>query len=294
MVDSQLRYLERAAAASGDVGDQAAVLTERVRGGLLTPERLKLAAYCGDHAARLAAGLPFVVDNPHRRSRTKGFRVESWSAIDDDTLGRWMHGLTFWNGKTTVRGLAAGARAALKVWARRFGVRRRPDGSESTVVDGPCGDARCCPHSNGPPACNHAERSRPRRAVEAVENWLLCPETRCDDCWTKFHLMTCTIGSSPDIPEVSDDGGRTRHSWWLGPVTAAMWVIGEPARDAQCWTTLVEHTALGVGDILDNGRQERVNHGSRLPELLFGTAGQNDARAAMSRALVAWALGGDA
>lgn len=293
-MDAQLRHLERAAIASGTTGDQAEVLAGRVRSGLLTPERLKLAAYCGDQAARLAVGLPLVVDNPHRLSRTKGFRVESWSAIDDDELGRWAFGLTFWDDRVTVRGLVAGARAALMVWARRFGVRRKLDGSESTVVDGPCGDARCCPHSNGPPACNNAERSRPRRAIEIVEDWLACPLVRCPDCQTKLHLMTYAIGASPAIPEVADDGGRTPHSWWLGPVTAALWITDGLPRDSQCWTALVEHTTLGVGDILDDGRQARANNGSRLPELLFGTAGQKDAKAAMSRALVAWSLGGDA
>lgn len=53
MTDQRLRDLERGAA-HGDLQAQARLLLERVCVGDLTEERLRLAAYCGDEAARLA------------------------------------------------------------------------------------------------------------------------------------------------------------------------------------------------------------------------------------------------
>lgn len=53
MTDQRLRDLERDAA-SGDLQTQARLLLERVRVGQLTEERLRLAAYLGDEAARVA------------------------------------------------------------------------------------------------------------------------------------------------------------------------------------------------------------------------------------------------
>jgi hypothetical protein len=53
MTDQRLRDLEREAA-RGDLQAQARLLLERVRVGDLTEEKLRLAAYLGDEAAKLA------------------------------------------------------------------------------------------------------------------------------------------------------------------------------------------------------------------------------------------------
>lgn len=56
MTDSRLQELKRAWEASGSVDDEAAYLRERVRVGDLTQERLELAAYWGQVAARMVTG----------------------------------------------------------------------------------------------------------------------------------------------------------------------------------------------------------------------------------------------
>lgn len=54
MTDSRLRAMQRAAAS--DPSARADWLRSRLRAGALTPERLELAAYCGDEGARGALG----------------------------------------------------------------------------------------------------------------------------------------------------------------------------------------------------------------------------------------------
>lgn len=57
MTDARRRARERAAEdEQGDVAARARALTERVRAGDLTPERLRLAAHLGDPPARVALG----------------------------------------------------------------------------------------------------------------------------------------------------------------------------------------------------------------------------------------------
>lgn len=60
--DAKLRELERRWRETGAVDDEAAYLLERVRVGDLTPERVELAAYCGNAGARatLAPAAPAV------------------------------------------------------------------------------------------------------------------------------------------------------------------------------------------------------------------------------------------
>jgi len=53
--DARLRELEKDAA-RGEPGAQVRLLVERMRTGGLTQERVELAAYCGDTAARMATG----------------------------------------------------------------------------------------------------------------------------------------------------------------------------------------------------------------------------------------------
>ncbi len=53
-MDGDLREFERAWRLSGAPGDEAAYLLERRRLGVLAPERLDLAAYCGHAGAATA------------------------------------------------------------------------------------------------------------------------------------------------------------------------------------------------------------------------------------------------
>ncbi len=55
-MDAARRARERAWAASAGDDDEARLLLERVRTGALAPERLELAAWLGQPAARLALG----------------------------------------------------------------------------------------------------------------------------------------------------------------------------------------------------------------------------------------------
>lgn len=83
--DERLRAAERRALASGSVADEAALLTERLRAGSLTRERLELAAYCGHEAARVA------VDPVTGCFGPRGERL--WGAL---ALEPWVRGLSRW------------------------------------------------------------------------------------------------------------------------------------------------------------------------------------------------------
>ncbi len=56
MSDERLRELDRRWRASGTVDDEAALLAERMRAGVLTPEKLSSAALLGSRAAMLTQG----------------------------------------------------------------------------------------------------------------------------------------------------------------------------------------------------------------------------------------------
>lgn len=272
MSDDRLRLLERRAAGSGDVVDRAAVLSERRRRGVLSSDQLGVAALCGDQASRLVVGLPLVVDRPARPSRTKGFTVTDWAAgADNRSLSDFVHGLTFWEDVAPLWFLVGAARATLLVWTRRFGVRKLADGTEETIATGPCGDARCCPHASGPPACLHHERARPRLAIESVEAWLrsveACRANPDEPCSTS-HEMAEAIRRNPEVV-VRSGGKRTGEAWWGGLISASLWIIDGIDREAnQGWLTVLDDTALGCEDF----------------------AGER-ARRAGCAAVVSWALG---
>lgn len=75
MSDQELRELERRARESEDPADEAALLTARLRAGLLEPTLLRARAYLGDPAARLALG----PERPTRWDRLAPF-VADWFA----------------------------------------------------------------------------------------------------------------------------------------------------------------------------------------------------------------------
>lgn len=91
MADLRLRALERDAA-RGDEVAAARVLSERLRRGDLTAERLRLAGYLGDSTARLALG-------PVAR-------------VEQD-VSAWTRGFDAWGAEVALRGVLALARAAL-------------------------------------------------------------------------------------------------------------------------------------------------------------------------------------
>lgn len=111
MADSRLRQLQRDAASGGDLEAEARFLLERVRVGKLPAERLELAAYLGDPAARLAVSVP----GPDPTA--------PWTR---DELAGWVVGLRRWGKVSCVRAAVAAARLALPVWERQFPQDDRP------------------------------------------------------------------------------------------------------------------------------------------------------------------------
>lgn len=118
--DARLRSLERSAA-SGDLDSQARSLLERVRAGTLTRERLELAAYCGDAAARCAldGGPP---SYGHARGLGPGGCLPAgccW-ACGWINLQYGMEGLGRWGEMALVRASLAAAEVAHRVPSSRW------------------------------------------------------------------------------------------------------------------------------------------------------------------------------
>jgi hypothetical protein len=93
MSDGRLREFERSLAAGADPEAGARLLAERLRAGTLDRERLRLAAYVGDAAARLL--------------------VETEPEPD---LRRWAGGLREWGPEPCARAAVVAARLALVGW----------------------------------------------------------------------------------------------------------------------------------------------------------------------------------
>lgn len=92
MTDARLRDAERRWRETGALADEAAWLRERVRAGALDDERLRLAAYVGHAAARLALATP-VLSSPYVQA--------------------WIYGLQPWGVEPAQRAAVAAARRAL-------------------------------------------------------------------------------------------------------------------------------------------------------------------------------------
>ena len=95
MPDSRIRELERSAA-GGDEDAKAQLLRERVRGGTLGADRLRLAVYLGDLAALRACDVK---------------RPPSFS-----DLVAWGRGLQHWGDEACIRASAAAADLGLARW----------------------------------------------------------------------------------------------------------------------------------------------------------------------------------
>ena len=160
MSDTDLRALERRARATGHVEDAAALLRARVRRGDLSPERLRLAAYAGDQAARAAEGT-LCSGGPkggHTGYCDERCGVPTSLASHVAVLSRFGsigRAAPLRTADVLVRAAVAAARAALTSWV-------------AEACDGECNmEDRDCPRTSGP-----------TRAVEAAEEWLACPCAR--------------------------------------------------------------------------------------------------------------------
>jgi len=92
VTDARLRDVERRWRETGALEDEAAFLRERVRAGVLDDDRLRLAAYVGHAASRLALGTP-------------SFAPAFFQA--------WIYGLEPWGVEACQRAAIAAARCAL-------------------------------------------------------------------------------------------------------------------------------------------------------------------------------------
>jgi hypothetical protein len=219
MTDVRLRDAERRAL-SGSVEDQARALTERLRAGTLTRERLELAAYVGHEAAATAAGWTghHVLDRgPHSMVKASDFFASqggltqewgrSWRQVfaagleearAQAALSSWLSGLSRWSdigpapGWVLVRAAVAAARVAHKAAKR--------------AASGPGGQ------SMSALAAREALRASLRSAiaaVEAAEKWLACP---CEEHWTARHVAYVEASHLAWLPPPGQDAERHRDA----------------------------------------------------------------------------------
>lgn len=154
MSDVRIRALEREAVHSPIA--RASLLTERVRAGTLSQERLELAAYAGDVDARAATGTlcPGGPDGGHT-----GFCDERCGVHSD--LAGWVQGLSRWGPEAIDRAAAAASRVALPWWWENL---KRVTGWRDLET--------------GHPAYTVTER-----AIGAADAWFGCPCDRHEDAW---------------------------------------------------------------------------------------------------------------
>jgi hypothetical protein len=256
MSDARLREMERRAS-TGSVEDKARVLTERLRAGTLTRERLELAAYCGDPVAWLVAP-PSRVKAPAKQPEDRceacddlgaqTVMVDGAQSLDpcpctdpqNWRFGLWLSGLSRWgglNGGPFVRAAVAAAREAF-----------------ASALPCPGGGASWAPDPRGACLCGYsydAHRNpdkNPRLmligdAIAAAEAWIACPCEPCEVAWLEASTA------------VNDDMGE-----------AAAWA---PA------------AALTV-----HGHTRRIGIAARL-------AGEVPVRDAICASLSVWAMGGE-
>jgi hypothetical protein len=108
-VDERLAELRRRAEQDPSLRPQ--LLAARVRAGELTRDRLELAAYAGDPAARLVVGVGVVPVpiGPHDVSGVAG----DWPSVDSAPIDHWVRGLrNRWEPELVVRAAFAAALAA--------------------------------------------------------------------------------------------------------------------------------------------------------------------------------------
>ncbi len=151
MVDTRLRRLERSAS-QGDVQARVRVLCERQRTGDLDEERLRLAAYLGDAAARLLLG--------ERAPELPVIRARAGLELNQR---RWITGLRAYGKPWLVRAAVAIARARFDAWSQWDDADERPRRAVTAAlawVDCPCER-----HSREADAAHHAALSAAQALV---------------------------------------------------------------------------------------------------------------------------------
>lgn len=242
MSDQRLRELERAAS-HGDPVDRAAVLREKCRAGLLTQERVELAAYCGDPGARLVEewppddGLyhaPVYVDSV---DACNGSRPNAACAYCAE-FREWVSGLSLWGFDTLIRAASAATTVGLPVWEEEHDVTSYP-------ADDP-------------------DAYSPRRAIEAVEAWVVCP---CEE-----HREECRIRTEVIFPDMllaavewsgpEDEGWTKGVDFWEVSIWEAERLTSPEAVRAAICTELVSW-AFGDRDPVLERHRERLQAGAR-------------------------------
>jgi len=128
------------------------LLRDRIRLGSLSPERLALAAYAGDEAARYALG--------------------DEAPPDVADLARWVAGLDDWGDEALRRACFAALRFALPLWSARFPADDRPAAAVAAAeayAGCPCAAHRQTALAGAIGATQAADEARaPARAGEAT------------------------------------------------------------------------------------------------------------------------------
>lgn len=178
--DDRLRGVEREAAL-GDLAAQARLLVERVRRGRLDLERLRLAAWLGDPAARLALGED--LEESGRRRRRDG----------------WTRTLAAWGQEALVRAAYVVAAESMRHWRRHYRDDRALPGVLGAVAAwircpcGPCAEAIDRAVRGEP--LPESKDNRSGRAKWHVVNVAEAARATADGAWTDFALAV--IGESP-------------------------------------------------------------------------------------------------
>lgn len=207
--DARLRSLERSAA-SGDLDSQARSLLERVRAGTLTRERLELAAYCGDAAARLALNVEDRASWPACGCEG-GYGADGPGACVRDGplahLGPWVRGLGRWGRPVLVRGLFL----LCEEHARAVGYWTWPGPCPlETVQAWLAGDPMAAPGATLP-------YGEPLWAW-----WLVCAADAASKPWPgsfDSHVQSCLDAILPDLQRspVREEASVAVLAWALGP-----------------------------------------------------------------------------
>lgn len=169
MRDVELRARDREARALGTPVERSRVLADRVRMGTLAPERLEIAAYCGNKAAILAGGLT------------------GWANPADPTqrpFGEWIEGLARWGPTVQVRGALALQRAMFKL-----------------TTSGPC--AASC----GVEDAMRARKERLQLALDAQAAWIENPTERARER-ARWAWSAAWIHREPWLLPPPDQHGR--------------------------------------------------------------------------------------
>lgn len=212
MRSEDLRTLQRRAQETRSVEDQARVLAERLRRGLITQQRLELAAYVGNVAARL------VVPPVDRLSDKADDQLERWEDADDWVLTAWCRGLSLWGEAICVRATVAAGRGAQSWWeAHVFDDGGAPD-CASPAAGGRCGDCSACAVVL---AADHA--------LDSAQAWLDEPST---EYRAQAMLPTLLAGRLIKFwhgPQLVLE----QHTQWVVAIERASEVVDESAiRDA--------------------------------------------------------------